>query len=638
MNRYLRIPILMAVDAFLILTALTLAYFARFQDAAISAQYWDAYVDLIILYVIVFPAVFYAFRMYHRIWEYASLKELVVILQGVTIGTLVVILLTMFIELRYPRSIPLITWAFVIILVGGSRFAWRLFREQAVMHQKNNGCSHTVNNTNVLIVGAGSGGALVAKELSQNQVGMRPVGFVDDDPGKKNMQLLGLPVLGTRDDISEIVRIHNVRELIIAMPSMPGQTIREILDICRGTGVHTKILPGVYQLISGEVSVNQIRPVQVEDLLRREPVKVDLPEIAGYLSDKAVLVTGAGGSIGSELCRQIATFQPKSLIMLDNYENTTNDVFLELKSTHPKLNIRIEIADIRDRVRIESVFQTYRPDVVFHAAAHKHVPLMEYSPSEAVQTNIFGTRNVAEATLSVNAGTFILISTDKAVNPTSVMGATKRMAEVIIQQLNGRGATRFAAVRFGNVLESNGSVIPLFKRQIAAGGPVTVTHTEMTRYFMIIPEAVQLVIQAGSMAEGGEVFVLDMGEPVKILDLANDLIRLSGFEPHKDIEIQFIGVRPGEKLYEELLTAEEGTTSTKHRRIFTARPTLVDTAGLEKQLTSLWKMGPFCSGEDVFQALSRVVPGSVKTRPGQRSRMEQLDPVLKKETMYPNAP
>ncbi|MDQ7792484.1 MAG: nucleoside-diphosphate sugar epimerase/dehydratase [Clostridia bacterium] len=614
MNRYLRIPMLMAVDAVLILAALTLAYFARFQDVAISAQYWDAYVDLVLLYVIVFPAVFYALRMYHRIWEYASLKELVVILQGVTVGTLVVILLTMFIELRYPRSIPLITWAFVIILVGGSRFAWRLFRERAVLAQKTNGCSHPVNNANVLIVGAGSGGALVAKELSQNRVGMRPVGFVDDDPRKKKMQLLGLPVLGTRDDIPQIVKLHNVKELIIAMPSMPGETIREIMDICCDTGVHTKILPGVYQLISGEVSVNQIRPVQAEDLLRREPVRVDLQEIARYLSGKKILVTGAGGSIGSELCRQIVAFNPIAIVLLDNYENTTNDVFLELKYGHPKLDIRIEIADIRDRVRMESIFQSYRPEVVFHAAAHKHVPLMEYSPSEAVRTNIFGTRNVAEAALSVDAGTFILISTDKAVNPTSVMGATKRLAEVIIQQLNGRGATCFAAVRFGNVLESNGSVVPLFKRQIAAGGPVTVTHPDMTRYFMTIPEAVQLVIQAGAMAEGGEVFVLDMGDPVKILDLASDLIRLSGFETGKEIEIEFIGVRPGEKLFEELLTAEEGTSATRHRRIFTARPTLVNTVNLERQLARLKEKGAFCTGQEVFQALSRVVPAATQAR------------------------
>ncbi|MDA8097041.1 MAG: nucleoside-diphosphate sugar epimerase/dehydratase [Clostridia bacterium] len=614
MNRYLRIPMLMAVDAVLILAALTLAYFARFQDVAISAQYWDAYVDLVLLYVIVFPAVFYALRMYHRIWEYASLKELVVILQGVTVGTLVVILLTMFIELRYPRSIPLITWAFVIILVGGSRFAWRLFRERAVLAQKTNGCSHPVNNANVLIVGAGSGGALVAKELSQNRVGMRPVGFVDDDPRKKKMQLLGLPVLGTRDDIPQIVKLHNVKELIIAMPSMPGETIREIMDICCDTGVHTKILPGVYQLISGEVSVNQIRPVQVEDILRREPVRVDLQEIARYLSGKKILVTGAGGSIGSELCRQIVAFNPIAIVLLDNYENTTNDVFLELKYGHPKLDIRIEIADIRDRVRMESIFQSYRPEVVFHAAAHKHVPLMEYSPSEAVRTNIFGTRNVAEAALSVDAGTFILISTDKAVNPTSVMGATKRLAEVIIQQLNGRGATCFAAVRFGNVLESNGSVVPLFKRQIAAGGPVTVTHPDMTRYFMTIPEAVQLVIQAGAMAEGGEVFVLDMGDPVKILDLASDLIRLSGFETGKEIEIEFIGVRPGEKLFEELLTAEEGTSATRHRRIFTARPTLVNTVNLERQLARLKEKGAFCTGQEVFQALSRVVPAATQAR------------------------
>ncbi len=613
MPSYLRIPLLMACDVFLILAAVTMAYFARFQDVGIPPQYRDVFFELAVIYAVVFPAVFYFLRMYHRIWEYASVKELIAIFQGVTAGTLVVVAAGVLLELHYPRSIPLITWAFAIILIGGSRFAWRLFREQVIITQKMNGSGPT-RETNVLIVGAGQGGMLVAKELSQNRIGFCPVGFVDDDPKKQKMQIFGLPVLGTREDIPEIVKTHRVKEIIIAMPSMPGKTVREIFNICRATGVRTKILPGVYQLISGEVSVSKIRPVQVEDLLRREPVQVNLQEIAGYLTGKSVLVTSAGGSIGSELCRQIASFAPRTLVLLDNYENTTNDVFLELRRRHPELNIRIEIADVRDRVRIESLFGTYRPEVVFHAAAHKHVPLMEYSPSEAVRTNVFGTRITAEAALAANTDTFILISTDKAVNPTSVMGATKRLAEVIIQQYNGRGATRFAAVRFGNVLESNGSVIPLFKRQIAEGGPVTVTHPEMTRFFMTIPEAVQLVIQAGAMAQGGEVFVLDMGEPVKILDLARDLISLSGFEPDKDIKIEFIGVRPGEKLYEELLTAEEGTGATRHKRIFTARTVLVDAASLERQLTRLKEKGAFCTQEDVFAALSRVLPGSVRRR------------------------
>lgn len=624
MRGYLRIPLLMVCDAFLILVAVTLAYFARFQDVGVPLQYRAVFLDLVLIYVIIFPVVFYLLRMYHRIWEYASVKELLVILWGVTLGTLAVIAVGVVLGLEYPRSIPPIAWAFAIILVGGARFAWRLFREQMVISQKTNGLPAAVPETNVLIVGAGQGGMLVAKELSQNKIGLRPIGFVDDDPTKRNLQIFDLPVLGARDDIPKITREKRVKEIIIAMPSMPGNTVRDIFNICRATGVPTKILPGVYQLISGEVSTSKIRAVQVEDLLRREPVQVDLQQIAGYVTGKTVMVTGAGGSIGSELCRQIASFAPRMLVLLDNYENTTNDVFLELRDRHPELTIRVEIADVRDRVRIESLFHTYRPAVVFHAAAHKHVPLMEYSPSEAVRTNVFGTRIVAESALSAHAEAFILISTDKAVNPTSVMGATKRLAETIVQQYNGRGVTRFAAVRFGNVLGSSGSVIPLFERQIAAGGPVTVTHPEMTRFFMTIPEAVQLVIQAGAMVQGGEVFVLDMGEPVKILDLAHDLISLSGLEPEKDIKIEFIGVRPGEKLYEELFTAQEGTSTTRHERIFTARTALADAAALKRQLVILREKGAYCTQDDVFAALARVVPGAV----GRRGRAKAAGPFI----------
>ncbi len=623
----MRIPILMTMDVALILAALSFSFFVRFQEGHVPLQYWAEYVVLAVGYSVVFVSVFYYLRMYHRMWAYASIGELIAIIQGVTLGSLIVFAGTALLEISFPRSIPFMMWAFSLLFIGASRFGWRLVREHVVKSRKQNGngCA-TGRIENSLIVGAGAAGHMVAKELINNQVGLKPVGFIDDDPAKANLQLMGLPVLGTRQDIAHIVQNHCIKEVIIAMPSMPGEVIREIVRICQPTGARTLILPGVYQLLSGEVSVNSIRPVGVEDLLQRDPVKVNLDEIAAYLAGKVVLVTGAGGSIGSELCWQIVRLRPKQLLLLDTYENTTNDVFVELRAAHPELDIRVEIADIRDQVRIDLLFQAYRPQVVFHAAAHKHVPLMEYSPTEAVQTNVFGTRNVAEAALSADTEIFIMISTDKAVNPTSVMGATKRLAEVIVQQLNGRGITHFAAVRFGNVLESNGSVIPLFKRQIAEGGPVTVTHPEMTRYFMTIPEAVQLVIQAGAIAKGGEVFVLDMGERVKILDLAKDLIRLSGFEPEKDIEIQFVGIRPGEKLYEELLTAEEGTNATRHRRIFTARPTLVDTGSLDRQLAHLWRKGPFCTGADVFQALFRVVPGAVQGRAASPVRLIEEPP------------
>ncbi|MHB8182978.1 MAG: polysaccharide biosynthesis protein [Candidatus Desulforudaceae bacterium] len=634
MVKRLRLPLLMMVDTTLILSALFLAYCLRFQVWFVPSAYRVEFLELGLLYVGVFVGIFYLLRLYHRIWAYSSTNELVAIIQGVIAGSLIVVTVAVMVGIDFPRSIPILMWAFGILFIGGSRFGWRLYREQVgrKLKQNDNGHQNGVAH-NSLIVGAGAAGSLVAKELMNNGVGVKPIGFVDDDPNKRNLQLMGLPVLGNRQEIPRLVKEYRVKEVIIAMPSMPGEAIREIVQICRAAGVRTMILPGVYQLISGEVSVNKIRPVQVEDILRREPVRVDLAQIANYLRGKVVLVTGAGGSIGSELCRQIATLQPQSLILLDNYENTTNDLFVELRDADSGLSIRVEIADIREQVRIDAVFQQYRPDVVFHAAAHKHVPLMEYSPTEAIRTNVFGTRKVAQAALNAGVDTFILISTDKAVNPTSVMGATKRLAEVLIQHMNGRGATRFAAVRFGNVLDSDGSVVPLFKRQIEAGGPVTVTHPEMTRYFMTILEAVQLVIQAGAMAEGGEVFVLDMGEPVKILDLATDLIRLSGLEPGKDIQVNFIGVRPGEKLYEELLTAEEGTNATRHRRIFTARPTLVDAGSLERQLAHLWKKGPFCTREDVFQALSRVVPGAVKGRSGMKLIREEPDSTaVQKET------
>jgi FlaA1/EpsC-like NDP-sugar epimerase len=420
--------------------------------------------------------------------------------------------------------------------------------------------------------------------------------------------VLGLPVLGAREQIPEVVARHKISLIVIAMPSVGAATIREIVDICRSTQAELKILPGMYQIINGQVSVNHLRPVQLEDLLRREPVRVDLKEIAGYLGGKTVLITGAGGSIGSELCRQVAAVYPQKLVLLGHGENSIHNIWLELREKFPGVALAIEIADIRDKPRVDNVFQKHRPDVVFHAAAHKHVPLMELHPAEAVKTNIFGTRNLAQAASRFGTKGFLLISTDKAVNPSSVMGATKRFAELIIAQENLSSETTFTAVRFGNVLGSSGSVVPLFKQQIARGGPVTVTHPEMKRYFMTIPEAVQLVIQAGAMARGGEVFVLDMGEPVKIVDMARDMVKLSGLEPDKDIQIKFTGIRQGEKLFEELLTAEEGSSATEHKRIFIARPSLVDVAALEGELVNLSRKGLLCTAEDIFSALGGIIP------------------------------
>lgn len=419
---------------------------------------------------------------------------------------------------------------------------------------------------------------------------------------------MGIPVLGTRKDIPRVVKNHNIDKIIIAMPSASGEVIREIVGICEKTGVDLKIMPGVFDMVSGQLDTNEIREVQVEDLLGREPVSVNLEDVAGYLTGEVVLITGGGGSIGSELCRQVARFNPAKLVVVGHGENSVFDIEQELRVDNPTLDVATEILDVKDRDKVHIVFQRYKPGVVFHAAAHKHVPLMEKNPEEALKNNVMGTSNLTEAADEAKVKTFVLISTDKAVNPTSIMGTTKRVAEMVIQSMDKRSETKFVAVRFGNVLGSRGSVIPTFKRQIAKGGPVTVTHPDMVRFFMTIPEASQLVIQAGSMAEGGEIFILDMGQPVKILDLARDLISLSGFEPDVDIKIKFTGMRPGEKLYEELLTAEEGTSATKHKRIFVAKPNNINVSQLEELIHLIRERGSYLTREEVIAQLQSVVP------------------------------
>ncbi|TEB08226.1 UDP-N-acetyl-alpha-D-glucosamine C6 dehydratase [Pelotomaculum schinkii] len=591
----------MLCDAAIINLAMAIPFVLRFYENDGVSQYLRSYISLAPWITITFIAIFYVFKLYNRIWAYASTGELFAVIQAVTLGSLAAIAISFFAHAPLPRSIVAMHWAFAILLMGGSRLLWRY----AVEHLKTNG--HKPSRR-ALIIGAGDGGAMVARELKGSKSSFIPVGFIDDDPMKRNVTVLGLPVLGTREQIPEVVARLKISLVVIAMPSVEASVVRDIVEICRGTKAELRILPGMYQIIDGQVSVNHLRPVQLEDLLRREPVRVDLKEIAGYLGGKTVLITGAGGSIGSELCRQVAAVGPRKLVLLGHGENSVHSIWLELEEKFPGVALAIEIADIRDKPRVEDVFQTHRPDVVFHAAAHKHVPLMELHPAEAVKTNVFGTRNLAQAAVRFGASGFLLISTDKAVNPSSVMGATKRMAELIIARENMAGITIFTAVRFGNVLGSSGSVAPLFKKQIARGGPVTVTHPEMKRYFMTIPEAVQLVIQAGAMARGGEVFVLDMGEPVKIVDMARDMIKLSGLEPDKDIQIKFTGVRPGEKLFEELLTAEEGSSATEHKRIFTVRPSLVDVEALESELVNLSRKGLQCTAEDIFNALGAIIP------------------------------
>lgn len=462
----------------------------------------------------------------------------------------------------------------------------------------------------VLIIGAGCAGEMVVKELEKNpQLNKKAVAIIDDDITRIGDQVSGVDIVGTRNSILKIVKLYKIDEIIFSIANISKKGKKEIIDICKNTNCKIKTIPGIYEIIDGKVDIKQVRDVDIEDLLGREPIEVEFNLMGSYIQDSTILVTGAGGSIGSELCRQIANIRPKKLIMLDNYENNLYSIQQELiRKYGDSIKMIAVVASIREQKRMEKIFDKYRPEVVFHAAAHKHVPLMENSPGEAIKNNIFGTLNVAMLSSKYNVKRFLLISTDKAVNPTNVMGATKRAAEMIIQSLNEESKTEFVAVRFGNVLGSNGSVIPLFKKQIEEGGPVTVTHPKIIRYFMTIEEAVGLVIQAGGMAKGGEIFVLDMGEPVKILDLAKNLIRLSGFEPDVDIKIVFTGLRPGEKLYEELLMSEEGLLDTKHKKIFIGRPIDFDKNDLQKYLIELRDIVLEEDDELMEQAMKNLVP------------------------------
>lgn len=561
--------VLIAIDGLMLIVAGIVSLSIRF-DGHIPESYLQQLFSGLIVALPLMLLAYVGFGLYSCLWRYASIKELIHIVVAVSVSSLLILFPVY--RLLYPgfsRGVIVLMWIFNVILAGSTRLVMRIRRD--ILGARSN-ASPKNNAVRTLIIGAGSAGNMLIKELQQhNPNGYKVVGFVDDDERKVGFKISGVPVLGTTKELPQLIQDNDIELCVIAMPSAPGRVVRSIVEQCEKTGVKLKTLPGIYELIDGKVDVKSIRDVQIEDLLGRQEIKINLEQISGYLRGQVVLVTGAGGSIGSELCRQIARFSPKLLVMLGHGENSIFSIEMEFKDKYPNINVVAVIADVRDSERIDEVFAIYRPDVVFHAAAHKHVPLMEKNAGEAIKNNVFGTKNVAIAADKYGVERFVLISTDKAVNPSSVMGATKRAAEIVIQLLTKGSKTKFMAVRFGNVLGSRGSVIPMFKKQIERGGPVTVTHPEMKRYFMTIPEAVQLVIQAGAMGEGGEVFVLDMGEPIKILDMAKDLIRLSGLEPGKDIAIEFTGMRPGEKLFEELLTAEEGTSVTKHEKIFVAK-------------------------------------------------------------------
>lgn len=575
------------LDGLLATLAFVCSYLIRF-DGHPEAQYIDQFSLLVIPLALVKLTVNWIFGVYRRLWRYTGLTEVM------ELGLSLLFVSTTLLALRLLGLISIhgqqISQSIIIIDCGLSFLLLvspRILRRLQTEHRQRRHWRQPVRKR-ALLIGAGEAGQLVLRELNQRpDLGVDVVGLLDDDPQKLRKRIGSLTVFGTTQDLARLIESLFIDQVIIAMPSAPASEVRRIVEVCRQQEVETKILPGLFELINGRVSVSQLREVSLEDLLRRKPVQLDTASIAGYLENKCVLVTGAGGSIGSELCRQIIRFQPRSLILLGKGENSIFSIDQELRSRPEPVDIIPVIADIRDENRLEKIFAQFRPDVIFHAAAHKHVPLMETNVCEAVANNVFGTQVVSELASRFAVNTFVLVSSDKAVNPTSVMGATKRVAELIVQELAGRSKTRYVSVRFGNVLASRGSVVPLWRQQIANGGPVTVTHPQATRYFMLIPEAVQLILQAAALGAGGEIFVLDMGSPVKILDLANDLIKFSGLRPGQDIEIEFTGLRPGEKLAEELLTASEELTKTSYEKILVGKAGHLDQPLLKESLDRL---------------------------------------------------
>lgn len=577
----------------------------------------------IIIYMLIHTVSFKLFKCYSSLWRYAGEEELVSILSACLVYVIPVYIVHRLIGIDYSILFYVVSTILIIGYTGGLRLVYRTgrrFKTRMIVSQ---------DSQRVLVVGVGSAGQMIINELKENpQLKKVPVGIIDDDINKIGRVIHNVKILGDTSQVKEIVEKENVDEIILAMANVDKARKSEIINICKETKCKLKTIPGIFEIIDGKVDIKKIRDVDIEDLLGREPIKVNMEEMSGYIEERTVLVTGGGGSIGSELCRQIASFNPKHLIIVDNYENNAYAIQQELiRKYEGKLNLSTIIASIREYKRMDEIFNEYKPDVVFHAAAHKHVPLMENSPSEAIKNNIFGTLNVAKLADKYSVKRMVLISTDKAVNPTNIMGATKRAAEMIIQTINKNSETEFVAVRFGNVLGSNGSVIPLFKKQIAEGGPVTITHPDIIRYFMTIPEAVQLVLQAGAMAKGGEIFILDMGEPIKIVDLANNLIRLSGFEPGVDIKIEYSGLRAGEKLYEELLMSEEGLTKTANSKIFIGKPVEFDSKKVMYHLEMLKKI---VDNEDV-ELIDSVMRAFVTTyvRPEDVNGGEQSNEVSK---------
>ena len=595
-----------AIQIAIIIGSLVLAFILRF-DMRVPEFYWQVIYALVPALLVIKLGIFWRMGLFTGWWRYVSMADLITIFKANVFASLGFVLYAVFVHRleNIPRSILALDFIFCFLLMGGVRFVTRAFRENYFPMPLSKGQS----KTRVLVVGAGDAGQMIAREIRQNRrLNLELAGFVDDDPKKQGERFQGVPVLGKQEKIDRICQRQGIDEVIIALPSATGKEIRQVVERCLAAKVKFKTLPGVGDLIDGRVSVQSIREVSLDDLLGREPVSLEVDKIRGYLAGKRVLVTGAGGSIGSEICRQVARFGPQKIILFDNAETPLFFIEQELLKAAPDIRLVPIIGDIRFRARVEAIFDEFMPEVVFHAAAYKHVPMMEHNPAEAANNNVRGTKILADAADAFGAKHFVMISTDKAVNPTNVMGASKRAAELYVQTLSRRSKTHFVTVRFGNVLGSNGSVVPIFKEQIRHGGPVTVTHPEVTRYFMTIPEATQLVLQAGSMGRGGEIFLLDMGEPVRIVKLAEELIRLSGLRPYEDIDIAFTGLRPGEKLYEELLLDGEGIVPTSHGKIMVANSAPCDEQMLNQRLEELFLAARTMDLTGTVDLLHKIVP------------------------------
>lgn len=597
---------LFLLDVILIMGCMVGALWMRFDFSFtnIEPTFWNSVCSYMWINVICTVIINMVCKLYTSLWRFASLEELKNAIAAIILSSFMQFCGMKLLGLRVPRSYIFIYMMLLAVCIIVPRFFYRFFRIAYHNHE----VIWQTKPVVTMVVGAGAAGYMLVREMKNSKHLNRKVPcIIDDDPNKIGTYLQGIPIVGRKEDIPAMAKKYNIEEIIIAIPTLKDKEQRELLEICQETACKIKMLPGIYQMVNQEVDVSMLRDVSIEDLLGREPVDLHMETIGNYITGKVILVTGGGGSIGSEICRQVALHEPRQLIIVDIYENNAYEIQLELKKNYPKLHLETLIASVRDKKRIEDIFETYHPDIVYHAAAHKHVPLMEDSPDEAIKNNVLGTYNVASAANKFRTKKMVLISTDKAVRPTNVMGASKRICEIIIQIFSQISETEYAAVRFGNVLGSNGSVIPIFRQQIKNGGPVTVTHPDIIRYFMTIPEAVNLVLQCGIYAKGGEIFILDMGEPVKILDLAKKMIRLSGHVPDEDIKIEFTGLRPGEKLYEELLISADNLVETENDRIFVAQMGKLDVDAMTRKIRTLIGHA-YEEDKDIRKEIREIVP------------------------------